>query len=402
MTNGRLVVSTGLGLFYKDPAAANWIKSYPASGYQRSLAVYTDGSGAIYTLLPNPSINARTFGSVLKSTDGGSSWNPDTAGLSVTTGTLFYVDETGVQHMASTYYGGSIPSMLYAKMPGNSWAADTMGFTSNTYNFSSSFGSDKHGYLYSSGYYGGIQMYRRPISGGAWVADTAGLSGINYFYSMVADGSGGMYGYASSGIYRRAAGVWAAISLPAGLTLPSPSQISVDSSGALFASFTGFNFTTSTFGSLGVYFTTDAGVTWTHAGADEGNVLQLISFGDTTYALASGEAYILTRTAALGVNGRTAQPTAYALHQNYPNPFNPAATISYDVQAESRVTLAVYNTLGQLVARLVDGMQSAGTHTAHFDGANLPSGVYFYRLEAVNIADPAKSFIQTKKMALVK
>ncbi len=65
-----------------------------------------------------------------------------------------------------------------------------------------------------------------------------------------------------------------------------------------------------------------------------------------------------------------------------PNPFNPLTVISYQLSALSHVSLKVYDTAGRLVAMLVEGMQSAGQHCVTFDGSNLPSGVYFYRLAA--------------------
>ena len=89
-------------------------------------------------------------------------------------------------------------------------------------------------------------------------------------------------------------------------------------------------------------------------------------------------------------------PEEFILDQNYPNPFNPATTISYRLERRGAVTLAVYNTLGQLVATLVDGVQEAGVQNITFEAGSLPSGVYLYRLTAGGTA------VQAKKMMLVK
>ena len=75
-------------------------------------------------------------------------------------------------------------------------------------------------------------------------------------------------------------------------------------------------------------------------------------------------------------------PRAFALKQNYPNPFNPQTTIRYSLPQPGDVRLAVYNVLGHEVAVLVDGPQPAGQYAAQFSGADLPSGLYVYRLQA--------------------
>jgi len=88
-------------------------------------------------------------------------------------------------------------------------------------------------------------------------------------------------------------------------------------------------------------------------------------------------------------------PVEYALQQNYPNPFNPSTKIAYSLAVDSRVTLTVYNLLGETVATLINGNVSAGEQDFTFDASGLNSGVYFYSLSAGN-------FVQTRKMILLK
>jgi parallel beta-helix repeat protein len=86
---------------------------------------------------------------------------------------------------------------------------------------------------------------------------------------------------------------------------------------------------------------------------------------------------------------------ANSLVQNYPNPFNPTTVISYNLKISGHVTLKVYDVLGREVMTLVDGNQDAGIHTTSFDGSNLSSGIYFYRITAPGVN-------QVKKMVLLK
>jgi hypothetical protein len=88
-------------------------------------------------------------------------------------------------------------------------------------------------------------------------------------------------------------------------------------------------------------------------------------------------------------------PTEFALMQNYPNPFNPSTTIRYALPEAVMVKLAVYNSVGQQVAILVEEAQEAGYHDARFEGSHLSSGVYFYRIQAGD-------FVATRRFVLLK
>ncbi len=96
-----------------------------------------------------------------------------------------------------------------------------------------------------------------------------------------------------------------------------------------------------------------------------------------------------------GVEERPISPAIFRLEQNYPNPFNPSTIISYRLAVRSRVTLKVYDMLGREVKTLVDGLQTAGSHSVTFNAANMPSGVYLCSLQAGTYHD-------TKKLLLLK
>ncbi len=87
--------------------------------------------------------------------------------------------------------------------------------------------------------------------------------------------------------------------------------------------------------------------------------------------------------------------TSFHLSQNYPNPFNPSTKIKFDIPKGSLVKLKIYDMLGREVAELVNDKLNPGTYEYEWNGVNLPSGVYFYKLESEN-------FIETKRMVLVK
>jgi len=88
-------------------------------------------------------------------------------------------------------------------------------------------------------------------------------------------------------------------------------------------------------------------------------------------------------------------PSSFVLFQNYPNPFNPTTTIKYRIPELSFVTLKVYDVLGNEIATFVNEEKSVGSYNVEFNATEIPSGIYFYRLQA-------GSFVETKKMLLLK
>jgi Secretion system C-terminal sorting domain len=97
----------------------------------------------------------------------------------------------------------------------------------------------------------------------------------------------------------------------------------------------------------------------------------------------------------VGVENEISLPTEFSLFQNFPNPFNPNTTIKYSIPEMNKVSLAVFNLLGEEVATLVNEEKVAGYHEIEFNASVLSSGIYFYRLQAGD-------FISTKKMILLK
>jgi len=129
------------------------------------------------------------------------------------------------------------------------------------------------------------------------------------------------------------------------------------------------------------------------------SVLIAIFVGNTTgFAHVGSKMFIddLSWGTATDVNDSDAQiPNEFKLEQNYPNPFNPSTKISWHSAVGSHQTLRVYDMLGNEVVTLLDEYREAGKYEVDFDGKNLASGMYIYKLQT-------GGFVETKKMILLR
>ena len=97
----------------------------------------------------------------------------------------------------------------------------------------------------------------------------------------------------------------------------------------------------------------------------------------------------------LSIKKDNINPSIFELEKNYPNPFNPQTKINYSLSESGKVSLVVYNGLGQIVQTLENGFKQSGSYSITFDGSSLPSGTYFYQLSS-------GGFVKTEKMSLIK
>jgi hypothetical protein len=145
----------------------------------------------------------------------------------------------------------------------------------------------------------------------------------------------------------------------------------------------------------GVYYTTNSGTTWTKFGLDSIIVSQLVSYGDTTFALTQNRGlYALTKRQATDIREDAAVTTSFYLAQNYPNPFNPSTQLRFSIIEPGPVQLTVFDLLGRVVAMPVNEVLAAGQYAITFNATGLSSGVYFYRLLT-------HQFTETRKMILL-
>jgi hypothetical protein len=152
---------------------------------------------------------------------------------------------------------------------------------------------------------------------------------------------------------------------------------------------------------------TPATLQWDAAAIPAGVTLELTDFGNagTKINMKSTNNYLLTingidtlqiASTTVGVEQQPPSiPTTFGLSQNFPNPFNPKTVISYQLPVASMTSLKIYDILGREIAALVNEVKSPGWYSIQWNAQNLPSGIYFYRLEA-------GSFVETRKLVLLK
>jgi hypothetical protein len=255
-------------------------------------------------------------------------------------------------------------------------------------------GSNGLGWVYMSGTYP-QKMLRRPIGGGAWTPDSVGLANVQALYGLIPDRSGNMIGYYFSSLFRQQGGAWKLVPKPSTLPVSANfSAIAVDSSGAIIAAFS----QGSPVRGAGVYYTSNGGISWTKFGLDSIVVNQLVSYGDTTYALTKDRGmYILSKVAgtALDVRKESMMNESFYLSQNYPNPFNPTTQLRFSITEPGMVQLTVFDLLGRVVATPVNQSMVKGQYNVTFSASGLASGVYFYRLQAGH-------HVETRTMLVLK
>lgn len=163
-----------------------------------------------------------------------------------------------------------------------------------------------------------------------------------------------------------------------------------------------------------IYRTTNGGLNW----ADESYISSGLNFGaytfidaETVYMLGSSRLFKTTNGGILTNQPEKSIsiPVSFNLLQNFPNPFNPTTTISFSIAKSSFVRLNIYGISGKIIKELINEFRLSGDHNIIFDAANLPSGVYFCKLEVSSsnqLSDGSNKRANyssaTKKMFLIK
>lgn len=156
--------------------------------------------------------------------------------------------------------------------------------------------------------------------------------------------------------------------------------------------------------------TTNRGETWEEFETPDSAVVYDVQFLDarTGYAVGENGTILKLDPALVGVEQEINTPIDFILYQNYPNPFNPNTVISYQLPVSGNVSLKVYDVLGNEVVTLVDEYKNAGEYELEFNVAQvsrpeIASGVYFYQLRVTSPEiNSEQTFVQTKKMIYLK
>jgi hypothetical protein len=315
-------------------------------------------------------------------------WTPVNNGLTspiVPTLAVYSTGTAGANLFAGTTTGG----ILISTNSGGNWTPINHGLTTGfVYALAITPNGTAGANVFAGTKGGGI--FLSSDDGANWTAMNSGLSNL-YIPTLVADGPNLFAGALNGDVFRTtdSGAQWTKCGI-SGLL----SGIVVDS--ILLVG------TTS-----GVFRSTDHGSSWTAVNSgisDTTSVYAMATIGTSLFAATDQNIVCIRPLSQItGVSdvSLNLRPKEFALAQNYPNPFNPSTTIRYSLTSRSTVRLQVFNVLGQVVAELTNGEQSAGEQSISWT-ANVASGVYLYRIEATSMGNPAVHFVQTRKLVLLK
>ena len=418
-TTGNIFGGTNIGVFFSSDNGNTWIhKSNGMRGVYFN-SICADSNNNFFGVISG----LPTF---YKSSDNGLSWEIFTNDFPFSSvhsiainqnGHFFagiYDEETGIQFgiCRSTDNGTSWEIVLEdleylikeikIKQNGDIFAIADIGIFRSTNNgdnwnqvFSEwgpralDFNNDGHIFVASIGQ----GVYRSTDNGENWIQINNGLTSL-YTRSIAVNHNGYIFVGSGDGIFRSTDNGDSWHQASSGLSHDLMISIAINQSGYLFAG---------TYG--GVFWSTDNGENWSELNSGlTGYAVYKLSINPAGYLVASTNNGIfksINTTTDVNTNSGNL-PSKYFLSQNYPNPFNPTTIIRYEIPEQSITMLKVYDVLGNEITTLVNEEKPAGSYEVEFDGVNLTSGIYFYQLRVYPAGSGAGSFVESKKMVLLR
>ena len=364
---------------------------------------------------------------IYRSSDLGNTWVKLSNGLSFN-----YISSISIDEFDRIFIGTHGDGVYFSNNNGNSWSKIGLGtirvnkiFALNNYvfagdgfnctgvyrtsNLGSSWYNVKNGLGVCTGnviitkdglVFGGSGiegMYKSTNYGNSWQQINNGLTSTN-IATMVADNFGNIFvgtqtniytGMQGKGIFKSNNNGTSWQNLTSGITTNEIAQLALSYNGVVV---------TSGAGNQAIFKSTNSGNTWIQFNQGLPNPAGVGPIGITKsgyiFAAVNDKIYKYFDQAT-DIKSENEIVFEISLAQNYPNPFNPTTMIKYSIANSQFVTIKVYDILGNEIANLVNEEKPPGNHKVKFDGSNLPSGVYFYRLQA-------GSFSQTKKLLSLK
>lgn len=321
---------------------------------------------------------AGTWNGLISTTVGSTSWTGLTpAGIAADTAIC------AISMINTTLYAGAVGTVYKSSDSGSSWTEIKTGIPVNAR--ITSFAGIGNAVFAASDNSG---VYLTTDAGASWSAINTGLTDRNIAQLVTMDDrlfaitlKGGTFVSSNNGTS------WT------GITLADINCL-VAADGKLFAG-------TDT---AGMYMSSDNGTTWetiTITGLAAGTrIWSMVVTGTSLMAGTSDGVWIAPLASLITHVQEKNIPGMYVLERNYPNPFNPATTIGFMIPVSEKVSLTIYNAIGQKIRTLVDAPMSSGVHQVVWDGLtdagmNVPSGVYLYELSAGTFRD-------AKKLLLIK
>ncbi|MFA6456455.1 MAG: T9SS type A sorting domain-containing protein [Bacteroidota bacterium] len=370
----KIFVGTNSGLFVSTDQGNHWNASN--SGLENSPVWSMAISGNNFFAGSRGLINSGN--GVFLSTDGGATWKPVNTGLS-----NVYVQTLALSG-TNLFAGGWGGGVFLSTNNGQQWSEVNTGITSLLATSLAVYG--KNIFCGTSGY-----IFLSTNNGSNWNPISTGMPYGDVNCLTVSDTN--IFAGTNAGVYRwnEDSASWSAVNTGlANTKVTSFAQADT----ILFAGTEG-----------GMFFTTDNGSHWAsrNHGLKDSNIVSLSVSGSNLFAATKSDGmYRISLSSALAVKETPKiVPDAYAIDQNYPNPFNPATTIRYSLPNRSRIRIVVANSLGQQLSVLEEGEKEAGSYDIQWR-APYGSGIYFCRIEAIDVTNANHRFSRTIKMLLVK